>query len=267
MAEIDGKVKTIEEKERRLIVVTSADYQKEEYDLVSGYKAVAKTGDLVKLGQALAVASGQKAIRAGLKGKVEIKDKKISVTSTEKLSISYPANVRANIKVEDGSEVRRGQELTDGHLELSQSLKLRSKIATQKYIIRGIQEIYASQGQTINDKHIEIIIRGMFSKVKIKDPGDSDYLSGQLVDVLEIERENTTLEARHKKPITFEEQVMGITRIALKTASFLSAASFQETTSVLIDAATRGAIDRLQGLKENVIIGKLIPAGTALGRK
>lgn len=267
LAEIEGKVRIIEEKDRRLLVVTSNDYQRESHDLPAGYKSVVKTGDLVKPGQALAVASGQKAIRAGLRGRVEIKDQKIWITSTEKLSLTYPTSLRANIKVEDGSQVHRGQELTDGHLELAQSLKLRGKVATQKYIIRGIQEIYASQGQTINDKHIEMIVRSMFSKGKIKDPGESDYLTGQIVDILEIERENAALKAANKKPITYEDQVMGITRVALKTASFLSAASFQETTSVLIDAATRGAIDRLQGLKENVIIGKLIPAGTALGRK
>jgi DNA-directed RNA polymerase subunit beta' len=228
---------------------------------------LAKTGDLVKLGQAVAIALEKKAIRSGIKGKVEIKGKKIIVTSIEKLSISYPASPRANVKVEDGDTVIRGQELTDGHLDLGQSLKLRGEIATQKYIIRGIQEIYASQGQTINDKHIETIVRGMFSKVKIKDPGESNYLSGQLVDRLELERENETLKNKNQRTVSFEEQVMGMTRVSLKTASFLSAASFQETTSVLIEAATRGAIDRLQGLKENVIIGKLIPAGTALGKK
>lgn len=107
----------------------------------------------------------------------------------------------------------------------------------------------------------------MFSKVKIKDPGDSNYLSGQIVERLELEKENQALANRKQRPATLEEQVMGITRVSLKTESFLSAASFQETTSILIDAATRGAIDRLQGLKENVIIGKLIPAGTALGKK
>jgi len=267
LAEIDGKVKVIEEKDRRLIVITSVDYQKEEYQLPTGYKSVVKAGDLVKLGQALAVASDKKAIRAGIKGRVEIQARKIVLASTEKISISYPASVGVNIRVKDGENVVRGQELTDGHLELGQSLKLRGAISTGKYIIRGIQEIYASQGQTINDKHIEIIVRGMFSKVKIKDPGDSNYLSGQIVESLELEKENQALANRKQRPATLEEQVMGITRVSLKTESFLSAASFQETTSILIDAATRGAIDRLQGLKENVIIGKLIPAGTALGKK
>jgi len=228
---------------------------------------VVKDGDIVKARQAIAVATERKAIRAGFTGKVKIADKKIIITSTQKATITYEASSRANLKVEDGDEVKRGQELTEGHLDLEASLKLRGKLLTQKYIIRGIQEIYASQGQTINDKHIEIIVREMFSKVKIKDPGDSQYIIGQVIDEIELEKANASLKEKGKKQALVEEQVMGITRVALKTDSFLSAASFQETTSVLIDAATRGAIDRLQGLKENVIIGKLIPAGTALGRK
>jgi len=267
LAEIDGKVKIYEEKDQKNIVLESFEVQKEEHDLSSGYKAVIKDGDIVKTRQAIAVAPGKKAVRAGFTGKVKITGKKIEIISTEKATISYPVGTRANMKVEDGDEVKRGQELTEGHLDLDMSLKLRGKLATQKYIIRGIQEIYASQGQTINDKHIEIIVREMFSKVKIKESGNSEYIIGQIVDDLETEKVNAALKEKGKKEAILEEQVMGITRVALKTESFLSAASFQETTSVLIDAATRGAIDRLQGLKENVIIGKLIPAGTAMGRK
>jgi len=267
LAEIDGRVKIYEQKDQKNIVLESFDVQKEEYDLAGGYKAVVKDGDIVKTRQAIAVAPEKKAIRAGFTGKVKISDKKIIIISTQKATITYPVSSRANLKVEDGDEAKRGQELTEGHLDLDMSLKLRGKLSTQKYIIRSIQEIYASQGQTINDKHIEIIVREMFSKVKVKDNGDSEYIIGQIVDAQEVEKANKSLKEKGKKEAIVEEQVMGITRVALKTESFLSAASFQETTSVLINAATRGAIDRLQGLKENVIIGKLIPAGTALGRK
>jgi len=267
LAEIDGRVKIVEEKERKLIVLSSGEYHQEEYLIPQGYKVTVKSGDLIKIHQALAIASEKKALRSGIAGKVSVGKGKIVVTSTQKTTLSYPVEIRANIKVEDGEVVKRGDELTEGHFDLGAAVRLRGTLSTQKYIMRGIQEIYASQGQTINDKHIELIIREMFSKVKIKDAGNSDYLVGQLIDRLALEKTNASLTGKGQKPALFEEQVMGITRIALKTESFLSAASFQETTSILIDAATRGAIDRLQGLKENVIIGKLIPAGTALGRK
>jgi DNA-directed RNA polymerase subunit beta' len=152
-------------------------------------------------------------------------------------------------------------------MNLENLLKYRGPQATQKYIIRGVQEIYASQGQTINDKHIEIIVRQMFSKLKVKSAGDSTFLVGQVMDYVEAFKENKKLREAKKREIVFEETIMGITRVALVTESFLSSASFQETTGVLIDAAVRGAVDRLQGLKENVIIGKLIPAGTGFVQK
>ena len=257
----------IEEKDRKIINIISKDYDKVEYDLVEGYKATVKSGDLVKSGQAIAVAPEQKAMRSDLTGKVTVSKNKIIILATERLSASYPIGLRVNLKVADGDEVVIGQDLTEGHLNLTQGLKLKGEIATQKYIIRGIQEIYASQGQTINDKHIETIVRCMFSKVKIMDGGDTDYIGGQVIDRLELDNENAQIKEKKGNLATYEKQILGITRIALKTKSFLSAASFQETTAILIEAATKGAVDRLQGLKENVIIGKLIPAGTAIAGK
>jgi len=261
---LDGKVRIIEEKDRQKIVVTSPEAQKEEYILEGDYKTTVKSGDLVKYRQAIAVAPDKKAIRAAIPGKIEIKGKTITVVSAEKLSMAYEANPRAIIKVTDGQEVKRGDELIEGHLDLGESLRLRGKLSTQKYIIRSIQEIYASQGQAISDKHIEVIVKEMFSKRRIKDSGESEYFVGQIVDELEFAKTVGNLKSKERKLPIAEEQVMGITKVSLKTASFLSAASFQETTSILIDAATRGAIDPLRGLKENVIIGKLIPAGTGL---
>ncbi|MEK7142871.1 MAG: DNA-directed RNA polymerase subunit beta' [Patescibacteria group bacterium] len=267
LAEIDGKITIIQNKDQISLILTSKEYQKEEYLIPSSYKPTVKSGDLVKTHQAIAVAQERRAIRTKIAGKVNLEIDKIVITSTEKASITYPVGIKSSLKVEDGEDVLRGQDLAEGHLDLSQSLKLKGKETTQKYIIRGIQEIYASQGQKINDKHIEAIVREMFSKVKIKDSGDSEYMLGQLVDRLELFKNNEMLKKQAKKLPQSEDQILGMTRIALKTESFLAAASFQETTSVLIDAATRGAIDRLRGLKENVIIGKLIPAGTAIGKK
>lgn len=266
ISEIDGKVRIYEEKDQKRLIVTSAEIRKETYLLEGDYKATVKDGDIVKARQAIAVAPHQKALRSAITGKVKVGKGAIEVESTDKLAITYTVSAKANLKVADGEAVKKGQELTDGHFNLESILKLRGRSDCQKYIIRGVQEIYASQGQAINDKHIEIIIRQMFSKVKIKDAGASDLLVGQVVDKTILNRINKELAQNGKKEATFEETVMGITRVSLITESFLSAASFQETTGVLIDAAIRGAVDNLHGLKENVIIGKLIPAGTAFNK-
>jgi len=267
ISELSGRVKIFDEKDSRKIIVTSPEVRKEEYSLAGGYEPVIKDGDIVKARQAVAVAQNKKAIRSLITGKVKIEKSKITISSTEKNSVSYPVSTKTNLRVSDGDEVTIGQELTEGHLPLETLLKLRGRPATEKYIIRGVQEIYASQGQMINDKHVEIIVREMFSKMKIKDPGESEMLSGQVIDHVDAMKINNELVKKKKKPIIFEESIMGITRVALVTDSFLSSASFQETTGVLIDAAVRGAVDRLRGLKENVIIGKLIPAGTGYSRK
>ena len=264
LSEISGIARIIQEKDNQHIVVTSPEAQTEEHILIEDYEPTVKSGDIVKFRQAIAIAPEKKAIRAGLLGKVKISKNVITIESTEKVSFKYSVSPRTIITVEDGQEVEKGQELTEGHLDLAASLRLRGKVQTQKYIIRSIQEIYASQGQAISDKHIEIIIKEMFSKVKIKESGESELFAGQIVDVLEFDKVVDDLLKKNKRPPIVEDQVIGITRVALKTESFLSAASFQETTSVLIDAATRGAVDHLRGLKENVIIGRLIPAGTGL---
>ena len=147
--------------------------------------------------------------------------------------------------------------------EIAEILKLRGKESVIAYIIRETKAIYSSQGQSIDDKHLEVIIKMLLSKLRVVEECDSGFVPGQIVDVLEVNEENARLDKlkNKTKPIV-EPIVMGITRVALKTESFLSAASFQETTGVLIDAAIKGSVDDLRGLKENVIIGKLIPAGT-----
>jgi DNA-directed RNA polymerase subunit beta' len=166
------------------------------------------------------------------------------------------------LHVSDGDEVKKGQVLTDGHLDLQRSYELAGSNFTERYIMTEVQKIYASQGQDINDKHLEVIVRQMNSKCRIMDPGDSDFLEGSIQDRLKVSRINSELQKDGKKQILSQEVVMGITRVALKTESFLSAASFMETTSILINAAINGDVDNLRGLKENVIIGRKIPAGT-----
>ncbi len=261
LAEIGGTVQVKEEKERRIVTIISTDIKSESFELPEGYETVLKSGDEVKPKQALATAPELRAIRATLAGTVRVGKGSVTVTSSEAESREYIVPSAFVLKVKDGDQITVGQEITDGHLDLSQSLKLRGVVDTQKYIVKEVQEIYSTQGQAINDKHLEIIIRQMFSKVKILEEGASEFLGGQVVGRKEYDAVCANL-GKGKTLPTAEPVVMGITRVSLKTESFLSAASFQETTSVLIDAAIHGATDKLRGLKENVIIGKLIPAGT-----
>jgi DNA-directed RNA polymerase subunit beta' len=146
-------------------------------------------------------------------------------------------------------------------------MQLRGVKACQNYIIREVQNIYVSQGQNISDKHVEIIVRQMLSKLRVIHSGDSDFLIGDVVDALRLSEVNKELEAQSRKPVQAEQLLLGITKASLNTESFLAAASFQETTRVLIEAAVTGKVDYLRGLKENVIIGKLIPAGTGFSHE
>lgn len=167
-----------------------------------------------------------------------------------------------NLKVEKGDLVTVGQVLSEGHLDLKKLFKVSGREEVHRYIIQEVQEIYQTQGEGINDKHIEIIVRQMLSRVKVSDPGDTDLLAGDVVEWERFTEENDRARTEKKAEAQGEQLVLGISKVALSTDSFLSAASFQETARVLIDASTQGKIDHLRGLKENVIIGKLIPAGT-----
>ena len=166
------------------------------------------------------------------------------------------------IWVEPGQEVIKGQQLAEGNLDFGELFRIVGKEETQRNIIKEVQKIYVSQGAVIHDKHIEVIVRQMFSRVRIKDAGDSTFIPNEVVEKEKYLEENLTLKKSSKKPIKAVQVLLGISKVALTTDSFLSAASFQETSRVLIKAALDGKEDRLRGLKENVIIGKLIPAGT-----
>jgi DNA-directed RNA polymerase subunit beta' len=166
----------------------------------------------------------------------------------------------------DGAELEAGDALTEGSVNPHDILKIKGIRAVQDYILREVQRVYRLQGVEINDKHIEVIVRQMMKKVRIEEAGDTGYLPGSQVDFLKYEDLNEELEAEGKTPADGKRVLLGITKASLATDSFLSAASFQETTKVLTDAAIHGRTDPLIGLKENVIIGKLIPAGTGMKR-
>jgi DNA-directed RNA polymerase subunit beta' len=169
----------------------------------------------------------------------------------------------SSLKIKDGDMVTRGDVLTDGALNPHDVLRVRGIEAAQNYLIREVQKIYTQQGVDINDKHIEVIVRQMMRKVRLEESGDTNLLAGSTVDLQEVLRANAEL-SEDQEPATYVRLLMGITKASLATESFLSAASFQETTKVLTEAAIKGKIDCLNGLKENVIIGKLIPAGSGL---
>jgi DNA-directed RNA polymerase subunit beta' len=173
---------------------------------------------------------------------------------------------RTRLFVSEGEKVTAGKQLNEGSLYPHDLLKLRGRTETERYLVKEVQEVYKSQGVDINDKHIELIVRQMLKKVRVDQKGDTDYLPGQFVDRFEFARVNAGVGENAGEQAQYEDIILGITKASLNTDSFLSAASFQETTKVLTDAALEGKIDRLNGLKENVIIGKLIPAATGLKR-
>jgi len=266
LSELSGAVSVKKEGDLIKLTVAGKGEQMDEYVLSKGYKFIVETGSQVVKNQTLAESetADAKPIRSVIAGVVTIKGSKAKVVGHGDAVREYTVSKTTQLLVKNNDVVEKGTALTEGHWDLSSSIKLVGIVKTQNYIIKQVQAIYESQGQDINDKHIEVIIRMMNSKVKILEQGGSKYLPGQIVSRFDVNAENKVLAELGDKQVTTDDIIMGITRVALKTDSFLSAASFQETTSILIDAAISGKIDYLRGLKENVILGKLIPAGTGL---
>ncbi len=213
------------------------------------------------------------AIIAEFGGKVEVRDTKkkreIIITNEEtgeQKAYLIPYGSRIKARIQDGVVLEAGDELTEGSVNPHDILRIKGVRAVQDYMIREVQRVYRLQGVEINDKHIEVIVRQMLKKVRIEDNGDSEFLPGSQVDVLDFNEINEKLIEEGKEPAEGKQIMLGITKASLATNSFLSAASFQETTKVLTEAAINGKEDPLIGLKENVIIGKLIPAGTGMKR-
>ncbi len=264
VAEFDGRVVVKQDGGITTITLSGKANRDEAHVLPVDYRFVVENGSKVKAKQIIAEADGQKPLRSNILGVISIKDNKAVISGEGISSKEYYTSSLTQLKVSDGENVVKGQPLTEGHLELGQSVRLRGVENTQNYIIDEVQNIYESQGQDINDKHVEVIVRQMCSKIKLTETGDSGHLAGQIADLSDILRENHERKKHGKAAIQFENIIMGISRVALRTKSFLAAASFMETTAVLIDAAIAGKTDKLDGLKENIIIGKLIPAGTGI---
>jgi len=193
-------------------------------------------------------------------------ERKVIVRSPTGMKREYAIPAGTHPIVYRGDQVIAGQQLTEGPIVLQDILRVCGDKVLQEHLVNEVQEIYRLQGVRINDKHIEVIIREMLKKVRIIDSGDSDFLPDEAVDKWDFRKENEKIIKKDGKPATASPLLLGITKASLSTKSFISAASFQETTRILADAATAGKIDKLQGLKENVIVGHLIPAGTGLKR-
>lgn len=266
VAEIGGMVRILQSEkyaDMREVHIEHAEMIHDEYAIPEDWKIVVKDEAEVQAGEVLATKDNATIVsqHAG-RVAVEKKDHKIIVSYEQREEVILDVPNTSRLLVRDGEHVEAGTPLTEGSLNPHRILKIQGREACQMYLMTEVQKVYRSQGQNIHDKHFEVITRKMLSKIQVTRPGDTKYLPGDVVDRLEMRRVNEQLIAEGKQPARFSEVLLGVTKASLSTDSFLSAASFQHTIKVLASAAIGSTTDPLFGLKENVIIGKLIPAGT-----
>jgi DNA-directed RNA polymerase subunit beta' len=266
VAEINGVVKIMQSEryaDLREVTVEHSELISDTYDIPEDWKIEVKSENEVNMGDVLASKDDATIVaQHGGRVRVEKKERKVVVAYDQTEEKTYDIPTTSRILVKDGAHVEAGQALTEGSLNPHRVLRIQGREACQMYLMTEVQKVYRSQGQNIHDKHFEVIIRKMLSKVQVTRPGQSKYLPGDAVDRLEIRRVNEQLMFEGRQPAKFAEILLGVTKASLSTDSFLSASSFQHTIKVLAQAAIASSTDPLFGLKENVIIGKLIPAGT-----
>ena len=267
ISHIDGTVEILEgEDGTRKVRVTSRETFDVPIKLAKKYERLVADGDAIEVDQLIARLEKKDGevdeVRAPETGLVSFTDEGLKIAGEDVVEREYAIAHNAKLMVEDGQQIRAGDAITEGPINPQEYLETRGRDAVQRYLVKEVQKVYRSQGVTINDKHIEIIVRQMLRKVRIDQPGDTEQLPFELVDRFDFEDINERVLAEGGEPATAETVLLGVTKASLNTSSFLAAASFQETTRVLTEAAINGAKDGLVGLKENVIIGKLIPAGT-----
>ncbi|MGK2964443.1 MAG: DNA-directed RNA polymerase subunit beta' [Tepidiformaceae bacterium] len=267
ISEIDGVVEVVQENERRVVRISSVDTLVEEYEVPSRGELLVKDGEHVSEGMVLARGAGKadetavvEQVMARISGIVRVSGRKVSVVYEEREEREYPIPAAARLLVASGDYVTAGTQVTDGARNPQHILTIQGREAVQRYMVNEVQKVYKSQGVNINDKHIEVISRQMLRRVRVDHPGDSGLLPADLVDLREFREMNEKIVAEGGEPATAQPVLLGVTKASLNTDSWLAAASFQETTRVLTNAAVEGKVDQLLGLKENVIIGKLIPA-------
>jgi len=266
--------------------VVSVQPFEEELALPDGFSPLVREGEQVEVGQVVAVRGealalvpadeaaqatralpAQDRVVAPIAGQASFRDGRLVIRGEEPEWVEYPLSPAARLLVEEGATVHAGDRLTEGVPSPQDLLHILGQEAVREYLVQEVQGVYRSQGVSIHDKHIEVIVRQMLRKVQVDSPGDTELLPGELVDRVKYEEINARVLAEGGEPATAQPVLLGVTKAALHTDSFLAAASFQETSRVLTEAAITGAKDRLLGLKENVIIGKLIPAGTGFKQR
>jgi DNA-directed RNA polymerase subunit beta' len=276
LSEIDGVVELQRLEDARVVRVVSRETYRDDHDIPPGYQLEVGDAQWVEAGSPLATGEDRQPIVAQLSGTVEVRDPEgdgpdgvrplavVTVVAEDRDEREYRVPAQARVRVDEGQFVTAGEQLTDGSRDPQEILNIQGREAAQRYLVDEVQAVYRSQGVTINDKHVEVIARQMLRKLRVDDPGDSHLLRDELIDRFEYEEINREVLAEGGEPATARPVLLGVTKASLNTESFLAAASFQETTRVLTDAALTGKVDHLMGLKENVIIGKLIPAGSGL---
>jgi DNA-directed RNA polymerase subunit beta' len=272
ISEIDGVAEVLPTEEGYKIRVTNSEVYRNELPLPAGMEPLVDDGQWVDIGTVLARSSESTseeekegalavpAVLAPVSGTISIEGNSLVINYEEKEEETYLVPFSTSIRVENGTSVRAGDQLTEGHVNPQDILRIKGREAAARYLVDEIQKVYRSQGVNINDKHIEVVVRRMLQKVRVDSPGDTELLPGDLVDRFAFEEINARVVAEAGEPATAQTALLGITKASLSSESFLAAASFQETTRVLTEAAISGRTDKLLGLKENVIIGRLIPA-------
>jgi len=262
LTDIAGTVTAWEEGDHYVVQITAQNQESVSLELGERVAKV-KNGTDVAIGDVIAELDDKSSpLIAPMAGKVDVSARAIVITPAGQSVVRYEIPGFKQLTVRDGDTVVAGQRLTNGSINLPELMRLQGVESTQRYIMNEILRIFAGQGQNVSDKHLEIIVRQMFSRVQIEDASDTEFVTGDVVSKLAVVDANDALTAQGKEPAVYNQLLLGITKASLSTDSFLSAASFQDTTRVLIAAATSGRLDKLHGLKENVILGRKIPVGT-----
>jgi DNA-directed RNA polymerase subunit beta' len=265
LTEIGGVASVWEEGDHYIVQISANDTDSVTYTLGERRAHLADGSDVAVGDVVAALEDGSEPIIAPMSGSIEVTKKAVIIKPGKQSAVRYEIPGYKQILVKDGDTVVAGEKLTNGSVNLQDLMRLQGVQPTQRYIMNEILRIFAGQGQNIADKHLEIIVRQMFSRVQIEDAGDTDFVTGDVVSKLAVAEANEQLAKEGKTPAVWNQLLLGITKASLSTDSFLSAASFQDTTRVLIAAATSGKVDKLFGLKENVILGRKIPVGTGWG--